>query len=145
MQFRVNGINSPIDRAGDRAAADRVSVDAVLVTSRISSPQSLINKAQHKGCRVYYLQNTDELREEIETIDEKIIDLIATRMEIADELAKEKKHSSQEYWDHGKEKEVIERYLKLCEEVSLSEGEAKLIAEVLLRISKDRQKQRYDE
>ncbi|MDR3074618.1 MAG: chorismate mutase [Candidatus Methanoplasma sp.] len=91
------------------------------------------------------MQNTDELREEIETIDEKIIDLIATRMEIADELAKEKKHSSQEYWDHGKEKEVIERYLKLCEEVSLSEGEAKLIAEVLLRISKDRQKQRYDE
>ncbi|MDR1405086.1 MAG: chorismate mutase [Candidatus Methanoplasma sp.] len=91
------------------------------------------------------LPNTDEFREEIETIDEKIIDLIATRMEIADELAKEKKHTSQDYWDSKKEKEVVERYMKLCEEVSLSEGEAKLIAEVLLRISKDRQKQRYNE
>ena len=86
----------------------------------------------------------DELREQIEAIDEEIIDLIATRMEIADELAKEKKHSSQGYWDSKKEKEVIERYMELCEEVSLSEGEAKLIAEVLLRISKDRQKQLYD-
>lgn len=86
----------------------------------------------------------DELREQIEAIDEEIIDLIATRMEIADELAKEKKHSSQGYWDSKKEKEVIERYMELCEEVSLSEGEAKLIAEVLLRISKERQKQLYD-
>jgi len=90
------------------------------------------------------LPRIDELREQIEAIDEEIIDLIATRMEIADELAKEKKHSSQGYWDSKKEKEVIERYMELCEEVSLSEGEAKLIAEVLLRISKDRQKQLYD-
>jgi len=91
------------------------------------------------------LPNTDELREEIEVIDEKIIDLIATRMEIADELAKEKKHSSQGYWDIKKEKEVIERYMKLCEEVGLSVSEAKLIADVLLKISKERQKQLYDE
>jgi chorismate mutase len=90
------------------------------------------------------LPKIDELREQIEAIDEEIIDLIATRMEIADELAKEKKHSSQGYWDSKKEKEVIERYMELCEEVSLSEGEAKLIAEVLLRISKERQKQLYD-
>ena len=90
------------------------------------------------------LPNTDELREEIEDIDEKIIDLIATRMEIIEELAREKKHSSQGYWDSKKEREVIERYMKLCEEVSLSMGEAKLIAEVLLKISKDRQKQLYD-
>ena len=34
------------------------------------------------------MPNTDELRGQIEAIDEQIIDLIATRMEIADELAK---------------------------------------------------------
>ena len=90
------------------------------------------------------LPSTDELREEIEVIDERIIDLIATRMEIADELAKEKKHSSQGYWDNKKEREVIERYMKLCEEVSLSAGEAKLIADVILKISKERQKLLYD-
>jgi chorismate mutase len=90
------------------------------------------------------LQNTDELREEIKSIDERIVDLIATRMEIADELAKEKKHSSQGYWDSKIEKEVIERYMKLCEEVSLSYGEAKLIAEVILKISKERQKELYE-
>jgi len=89
------------------------------------------------------LPNTTELREQIESIDEEIIDLIATRMEIADELAKAKRESSQEYWDKNKEQEVISRYLELCEEVSLSGGEARMIAEVLLRISKDRQKQLF--
>ena len=90
------------------------------------------------------MPSVDEIREQIESIDKEIIDLIATRMEITDELAKEKKHSSQGYWDSKKEKEVIERYMKLCEEVSLSYGEAKLIAEVLLKISKERQKTLYD-
>ncbi|MDR3282031.1 MAG: chorismate mutase [Candidatus Methanoplasma sp.] len=90
------------------------------------------------------MPNTKELREQIEAIDGEIIDLIATRMEIADELAKAKKQSSQEYWDKAKEQEVVNRYLELCEEVSLSEGEAKMIAEVLLRISKERQKQLFD-
>jgi chorismate mutase len=91
------------------------------------------------------LPNTKELREQIEAIDEDIIDLIATRMEIADELARAKKQSSQDYWDKEKEQEVISRYLELCEEVSLSEAEAKLIAEVLLKISKERQKHFFDQ
>jgi chorismate mutase len=90
------------------------------------------------------LPNVDEIRKQIETIDKEIIELIATRIEITDELAREKKHSAQEYWDYKKEREVIERYMRLCEEVSLYEGEAKLIAEVLLRISKERQKELYD-
>jgi Chorismate mutase len=90
------------------------------------------------------LPNTTELREQIESIDEEIIDLIATRMEIADELARVKKESSQEYWDKKKEQEVINRYLELCEEVSLSDGEARMIAEVLLKISKERQKQLFN-
>ncbi|MDY0293479.1 MAG: chorismate mutase [Candidatus Methanomethylophilaceae archaeon] len=86
------------------------------------------------------MPNTNELREQIEAIDEEIIDLIATRMEIADELAKAKKKTAQEYWDEDKEKAVIARYHELCEEVSLSEEEARQIAEVLLKISKERQK-----
>lgn len=90
------------------------------------------------------MPNTKELREQIEAIDEEIIDLIATRMEIADELAKAKKQSSQEFWDEQKEHQVIERYHELCEEVSLSEDEATLIAEVLLKISKERQKALYE-
>ena len=86
------------------------------------------------------MPNTEELREQIEAIDEEIIDLIATRMEIADELAKAKKKSGQKYWDEEKEREVIQRYHELCEEVSLSESEADQIAKVLLNISKERQK-----
>ena len=85
------------------------------------------------------MPKTEELRSQIEAIDEEIIDLIATRMEIADELAKAKKVSSEGYWDSDKEREVIDRYHELCEEVSLSEGEAKQIAEVILKISKERQ------
>ncbi|MDR0508933.1 MAG: chorismate mutase [Candidatus Methanoplasma sp.] len=90
------------------------------------------------------MPSVDEIREQIESIDKQIIDLIATRMEITDELAKEKKHSSQGYWDGRKEREVVERYMKLCEEVNLFEYEAKLIAEVLLKISKERQKLLYE-
>ena len=86
------------------------------------------------------MPDTKELREQIETIDEQIIDLIATRMEIADELAKAKKSSKQRYWDEEREREVIQHYRELCEEVSLSEYEATRIAEVLLEISKERQK-----
>ncbi len=86
------------------------------------------------------MPDTDELRNQIETIDEEIIDLIATRMEIADELAKAKKLSNQRYWDEEKEREVKQHYRELCEEVSLSEFEAEQIAEVLLEISKERQK-----
>ncbi|MCL2296600.1 MAG: chorismate mutase [Methanomassiliicoccaceae archaeon] len=90
------------------------------------------------------MPSVDEIREQIESIDKQIVDLIATRIEMTDELAREKKHSSQGYWDGKKEKEVIERYMKLCEEVGLFEYEAKLIAEVLLKISKERQKLLYD-
>ena len=90
------------------------------------------------------MPNTEELRSQIEAIDEQIIDLIATRMEIADELAKAKKKSSQQYWDESKEHEVVKRYHELCEEVSLSEEEADQIAEVILNISKERQKHYFE-
>ena len=87
---------------------------------------------------------TEELRTQIEAIDEEIIDLIATRLEIADELAKAKRRTSQGYWDEGKEREVIQRYHERCEEVSLSEDEARQIAEVILHISKERQKHFFE-
>lgn len=90
------------------------------------------------------MPNTEELRSQIEAIDEQIIDLIATRMEIADELAKAKKKSSEQYWDEEKEHEVVKRYHELCEEVSLSETEADQIAEVILNISKERQKHYFE-
>ena len=69
---------------------------------------------------------------------------IATRMEIADELAKAKKNSHQRYWDEDKEREVKQHYKELCEEVSLTEFEASQIAEVLLSISKERQKHIFE-
>ena len=90
------------------------------------------------------MPDTAELRAQIETIDEEIIDLIATRMEIADELAKAKKNSHQRYWDEDKEREVKQHYKELCEEVSLTEFEASQIAEVLLSISKERQKHIFE-
>ncbi len=95
--------------------------------------------------QVVQMPDTEEFREQIAAIDAEIIDLIATRMEIADELAKAKKKSSQSYWNDEKEKEVIGRYHELCEEVSLSEDEARQIAEVLLKISKDRQKHFFED
>ncbi len=88
--------------------------------------------------------STKELRDEVSEIDGKIIDLIATRIDITDELAKAKKRSGQSYWDDEREKEIIARYLDLCKEVSLNEDEAEQIAHVILSISKERQKKIYD-
>lgn len=85
------------------------------------------------------MSDPKELREMIADIDQQIIESIATRMEIADELAKAKKESSMSYWDDSMENEVVGRYMELCEEVSLSPEEAKQIAEVILKISKERQ------
>ena len=90
------------------------------------------------------MTDTEELREMIEEIDQAIIENIAMRMEIADKLAEAKKESAQKYWDENKEKEVINRYLELCEEVNLTEAEARKIAEVILHISKERQKHFFE-
>ena len=90
------------------------------------------------------MTDTAELRGMIEEIDQAIIENIAMRMEIADKLAEAKKQSAQKYWDEKKEKEVINRYLELCEEVNLSEDEARKIAEVILHISKERQKHFFE-
>ncbi len=109
-----------------------------------SKKQQLILGRAIREQELVRLPSVDEIREQIEDIDKQLIDLIATRMELTDELAREKKHSAKEYWDSKKEREVIDRYAELCEEVSLSEWEAKLIAEVLLKISKERQKEIYD-
>ena len=90
------------------------------------------------------MTDTAELREMIEEIDQALIENIAMRMEIADKLAEAKKSTGQKYWDEGKEKEVINRYLELCEEVQLTEDEARKIAEVILHISKERQKHFFE-
>ena len=90
------------------------------------------------------MTDTDELRGMIEDIDQTIIENIATRIEIADKLAEAKKKEGQRYWDESKEKEVQNRYHELCEEVSLSDDEARQIAEVILHISKERQKHFFE-
>lgn len=93
---------------------------------------------------VEIMANTDELRSMIEEIDQSIIECIATRMEIADKLAEAKKKEKMLYWDESKELEVINRYHELCEEVGLTEDEARRIADVILHISKERQRHYFD-
>ncbi|MDD7424255.1 MAG: chorismate mutase [Candidatus Methanomethylophilaceae archaeon] len=90
------------------------------------------------------MTDTDELRGMIEDIDQTIIENIATRMEIADKLAEAKKKEGQRYWDESKEKEVQNRYHELCEEVGLSEEEARKIADAILTISRERQKHYFE-
>ena len=53
------------------------------------------------------MPRTEELREMIREIDQQIIEQVATRMEITDELARAKKAEGKNYWDEAKEKEVI--------------------------------------
>lgn len=89
--------------------------------------------------------STKELRSEIEEIDAQIIDLLATRLEIGDELAKAKKASGQSVWDENVEKLIVSRYANLCKEVSLTRNESEQIANLILAISKERQMKIYNE
>lgn len=86
-----------------------------------------------------------ELRDEIHDIDAQIIDLLATRMDITDELAKAKKANGQSVWDESVEKRIIDRYQDLCKEVNLTRDEADKIATLILAISKERQMKIYNE
>ena len=90
------------------------------------------------------MSDTDVLRGMIEEIDQTIIENIATRMEIADKLAEAKKKEGKLYWDESKELEVVNRYHELCEEVGLTEEEARRIADVILHISKERQRHYFE-
>ena len=89
--------------------------------------------------------STKELRDEIAEIDAQIIDLLATRMDITDELARAKKVSGQSAWDDSVEKRIIDRYNDLCQEVNLTKDEADQIARLILSISKARQMRIYNE
>lgn len=137
-----NGVPDPCDDG--RGHRPRYGSTRVIHAWSRGKPANSINTKISVERTVSDLPNTKELREQIEAIDEDIIDLIATRMEIADELAKAKKKSSQGFWDEGKEHEVVQRYHELCEEVSLSDKEAEMIAEVILQISKERQKHIFE-
>ena len=86
-----------------------------------------------------------ELRDEIHDIDADIIDLLATRMDLTDELARAKKAAGQSVWDESVEKVIIDRYRDLCNEVNLTEDEAEKIATLILAISKERQMKIYNE
>lgn len=86
------------------------------------------------------LSRIDELREMIASIDKEIVELIATRMEVADELGRAKKQAHSGYRNPDVESQVIKRYLELSQEVDISEDDARKIAETILEISLARQK-----
>ncbi|GEM_PF-541860 len=89
------------------------------------------------------LTDIDELREMIENIDREIVELIATRMEVADELGKEKNRLEKGHRDPDVESKVVERYLALSKEVDISEEDARKIASTILEISLERQKKLF--
>ncbi len=117
--------------------ADLLQIPASL--SRVNHPILISHEQIHIP-----MSDTSELRQMIKEIDQEIIENIAVRMEIADKLAEAKKAAGQIYWDDAKEKEVIQRYMELCEDVNMTEAEAKKIAEVILSISKERQKHFFE-
>lgn len=76
----------------------------------------------------------------IASIDREIVELIATRMEITDELGRAKKKAHNGHRNPEVEFQVIKRYLELSKEVDISEEDARKIAETILDISLARQK-----
>ncbi|MBI2436805.1 MAG: chorismate mutase [Candidatus Magasanikbacteria bacterium] len=80
--------------------------------------------------------NLENLREEINGIDEQILKLLKTRFEIAQEIGKIKKEQGTQIDDTLREEELFEMYEKLARELGLDGEFVKKIFEEIILESK---------
>jgi chorismate mutase/prephenate dehydratase len=81
----------------------------------------------------------DELRKQIDDLDDSIIRLIAERMKVAGEIGGKKKESGIPVEDKGREIIVLERVKTLALERNLNPGEIEKIYQRIISISKETQ------
>lgn len=86
------------------------------------------------------MKDIKELRENIDSIDEKIINLFEERMEIVLEIAKYKKNNNLPIFNEAREKEVIDKNLQRLKNKHLDKYCEKFLQE-MMDVSKAYQKQ----
>lgn len=86
-------------------------------------------------------RHIDELRQEINQIDEQLVALIEARMEVAQDVAAYKKANDLPVFDEAREKEVIKKNVSLLENQALYGPGYREIIQKIMDVSKDIQRE----
>jgi chorismate mutase/prephenate dehydratase len=86
--------------------------------------------------------NIEELRSEIDTIDAKLVALLAARLRLATEIGRVKKDVGQSVIDPAREVEVLSRIRELAWQEGLDEGVAENIFRLLIKLARSAQEVR---
>jgi chorismate mutase len=84
----------------------------------------------------------DELREEIETIDRELVELIARRTYVADTIAEVKQKEGLPTVDEGQEQAVMDRAGENAERFEVDANLVKAIFRLLIELNKVEQRER---
>ncbi len=82
-----------------------------------------------------------DVREEIQKIDDQIIELIAQRTGLAENVLDAKKKENMEIDDEEQNKIVLKRAVEAATEQGLDVGAVKRIYEILIKMSIERQRE----
>ncbi|MWV40184.1 chorismate mutase [Natrialba sp. INN-245] len=82
----------------------------------------------------------DELREEIETIDREIVELIAQRTYVADAIAQVKEEQGLPTTDESQEQQVMDRAGDNADQFDVDENLVKAIFRLLIELNKVEQR-----
>lgn len=82
----------------------------------------------------------ESIRKEIDGIDDEIISLLSKRKHLIKKIAEIKKQSGNPILDQGREQQVMKRLKKLSKEKGLDENFIDSIYEIILKNSKEEQK-----
>ena len=83
----------------------------------------------------------DELREEIETIDRELVELIAQRTYVADSIARVKREQGLPTTDQAQERQVMERAGRNAERFDVDANMVKAIFRLLIELNKVEQRE----
>ncbi len=82
-----------------------------------------------------------EVREKIQKIDDQIIELIAKRTDMAEDVLEEKKKEGMGIDDEEQREIVLNRMVEAATEHNLDAGAVKQIYEILIEMSTERQRE----
>ena len=85
-------------------------------------------------------QNLEELRKEINKIDDEIISLLSKRKGLSKKIAQIKKELSKPILDKGREQQIIEKLKEKSKEKGLDENFIIEVYNIILKNSRDEQK-----
>ncbi|MFB6114708.1 MAG: chorismate mutase [Candidatus Nanohalobium sp.] len=83
----------------------------------------------------------DQIREDLDSLNKEIVDVIEERMEIVTKVAKYKDENDMQIKDEEREEEVKQEFERLYQERGLPEGRGRELAELLIETAIDKEEE----